>query len=78
MQRLAVIDVSRLLNHFYMTKYDNKRNKYYFSSFSLLINNAEENHFDFNLSRRRHKLIFYLVKIIIMAMSLTDLILKNK
>lgn len=52
MQRLAVIDVSRLLNHFYMTKYDNKRNKYYFSSFSLLINNAEEN----------HKFIFYLVK----------------
>lgn len=62
MQRLAVIDVSRLLNHFYMTKYDNKRNKYYFSSFSLLINNAEENHFDFNLSRRRHKFIFNLVK----------------
>lgn len=78
MQRLAVIDVSRLLNHFYMTKYDNKRNKYYFSSFSLLINNAEENHFDFNLSRRRHKFIFILVKIIIIAMSLTDLILKNK
>lgn len=77
MQRLAVIDVSRLLNHFYMTKYD-KRNKYYFSSFSLLINNAEENHFDFNLSRRRHKFIFYLVKIIIIAMILTDLILKNK
>lgn len=78
MQRLAVIDVSRLLNHFYMTKYDNKRNKYYFSSFSLLINNAEENHIDFNLSRRRHKFIFYLVQIIIIAMSLTDLILKNK
>lgn len=78
MQRLAVIDVSRLLNHFYMTKYDNKRNKYYFSSLSLLINDAEENHFDFNLSRRRHKFIFYLVKIIIIAMSLTDLILKNK
>lgn len=78
MQRLAVIDVSRLPNHFYMTKYDNKRNKYYFSSFSLLINNAEENHFDFNLSRRRHKFIFDLVKIIIIAMSLTDLILKNK
>lgn len=62
MQRLAVIDVSRLLNHFYMTKYDNKRNKYYFSSFSLLINNAEENHFDFNLSRRRQQFIFILVK----------------
>lgn len=62
MQRLAVIDVSRLLNHFYMTKYDNKRNKYYFSAFSLLINNAEENHFDFDSSRWRHKFIFNLVK----------------
>lgn len=73
-----MIDVLRLFNYFYMIKYDNKRNKYYFLLLLLFINNVEENYFDFNLSRRRYKFIFYFVKIIIMVMSLIDLILKNK